>query len=1366
MAAVASLGAAAIMATGFMPAAHAAENLTVGAPKLDLRFEGDVTDSSSLAHTTQLHGHQGATPDVTYTDGVTAGTNAIKFGGDTYLDLGSSTELLPTSLSLSYWFKPDAAMTGEEIITWNKAAYNSDGFYLSSVSNTNPLLLSVGAASGLPREYRVSTSDRAAFFPVGEWTHIVVTFDEATKAATFYRNGVKVPSTAQNTGAAGVIDPNADVPKTIGYNGPNYNGAYLKSNLDEYRLYAGVATAGDVATLFEEGGGTIDKAALAQQDAEGINLPETATIALALPTVGSNGSEITWSSSDPDVIGTDGTVTPPSGDDVTVTLTAYVSYAGGPAVRRDFSVTVVAPTESLQDSGLDVLLGDDYMQNAAAKEHEYLLSLSSDKFLHWFYRTANLTPPTPEGYGGWENGNVTWNFRGHAFGHYMSALAMSYASTQDAEVKAGLLAQIVDAVDGLEEVQGSYDGTVREGYIGPFRDTALDAVEGRGASDDQVIVPYYNLHKVLAGLLDIDKYVPGELGERALTVAEGFGEYLYGRVSSLTNNSTLLSTEYGGMNEALYELFARSGGNLHFKTAAEGFDEVTLFQQLANGQDVLAGKHANTMIPKFVGALKRYTVFTENPDLYDLLTAQEKADLPMYRTAAENFWRIVVEDHSYATGANSQSEHFHAPDTLYFDATQRGVDTGNPQTAETCNEYNMLKLTREFFKITQDVKYANFYENTFINTILSSQNPDTGMTTYFQAMAPGYFKVYGQPFTEFWCCIGTGMENFSKLGDSIYFAGDSSVWVNMFFSSQFDHAATNLRVKQTASLPNDDTVTFEVSGADGGEIAADASLRLRVPDWIAGDPVVTVNGDEIDPTIRRGYIVLSDLQAGDVIRYTMPMEVRISATADNADFVAFKYGPVLLSTGLGTKNITKEGSVGVGVRISSFDETAQQRIVVATETTSEWREAVTSNVERIEDTEDGQVQFVLRNTVDGGDLVYTPHYERHGERYGLYMTLEVPDSEAAQADILKRKEQERETAIVIDSLTTFDNNNAEASKNVKSSNSSVGTFSDRTYRHANSGGWFSYDLEVDPDVASNFLRATYYSGDNGRSFDVYLNDVKLKTQQITNAAGSGVFYPVVDEIPQKYITGADVRHKVDANGEPVLDEAGDPIPVVTVKFQSTGGYAGGVFGLQTLRPSDYDTTAKLRGLEFDTGDLSPAFDAEEHEYVLTVPAGTESVSFDADPWLPSGLVKVGDILIDDTLSRRVALTPGEETTLTINSFAQDHTTSTAYTIRIQESAAPSLTAELAVTSRCVAGKVVLVATVTGDDDGPVAVEVETEYGTRTVAALAAGKSASYAFSTRQAAIDEGTITAIVTGTVSGEEVSETLTADYASKACG
>src|SRR5690606_739261 len=242
-------------------------------------------------------------------------------------------------------------------------------------------------------------------------------------------------------------------------------------------------------------------------------------------------------------------------------------------------------------------------------------------------------------------------------------------------------------------------------------------------------------------------------------------------------------------------------------------------------------------------------------------------------------------------------------------------------------------------------------------------------------------------------------------GDSIYFTSGSGVWVNMFFSSQFDHAATNMRVKQTASLPNEDTVTLKVPAIGDGDIADDATLRLRVPAWLAGDPVVTLHDTRIDPPLRRGYIVLSGLESGDVIRYTMPMEVRISATADNADFVAFKYGPVLLSTGLGTKNLTKQGSVGVGVRIASFDDTAQQRIVVSTATTSEWKDAVESNVKRIDDSDDGQVQFVLKNTKDGGDLVYTPHYKRHDERYGLYMTLEVPDSPAAQADILKRKQQ-------------------------------------------------------------------------------------------------------------------------------------------------------------------------------------------------------------------------------------------------------------------------------------------------------------------------------------------------------------------------
>jgi DUF1680 family protein len=1360
--------ALALAVGGMAPPASAAEALSVGAPVLDLRFEGGVADSSPLANQTELRGHQGAAPTVSYAPGVTAGSQAIAFGGNTYLSLGASPQLLPSRLTLSFWLKPAAAMSGEEIITWNKAAYNSDGFYVSSVSGSNPLLLSVGTGSTQPLEIRATATDRNAFFVPGQWTHIAITYDSATKSAVFYRNGVKVPTSAANTSAPGVIDSAANVTKSIGYNGPRYNGGYLRSTLDEYKLYSGVASATDVATLYEAGGGVIDKSALAQHDADGIALPGTASVALALPVVGSNGSTISWSSDKPSVIAADGTVTPPSdGDDAVVRLTASVRYAGGPAVTREFTVTVAARKVPLEDSGLDVLLSDDYLQNAAAKEHEYLLSLSSDKFLYWFYKTAGLTPPTSSGYGGWENGAVTWNFRGHAFGHYMSALAMSYASTKDEAVKAGLLEQIVHAVNGLEAVQATYAGTSRQGYIGPFRDTALDAVEGRGTSDDQVIVPYYNLHKVLAGLLDIDKYVPGALGDRALTIAEGFGEYMYGRISTLSNTATLLGTEYGGMNDALYELFARSGGNPHFKAAAEGFDEVSLFRQLAGGQDVLSGKHANTTIPKFIGALKRYTVFTQNPTYYDMLTAQEKQDLPMYRLAAENFFQIVVDHHSYATGANSQSEHFHGPDALYLDATQRGETTGNPQTAETCNEYNMLKLSRELFKVSQDVKYANYYENTFINTIVSSQNPDTGMTTYFQAMAPGYFKVYGAPFTEFWCCIGTGMENFSKLSDSLYFAGGSSVWVNMFFSSQFDHAATGMRVRQTASLPNSDTVTFGISAIGSDPIDPDATLRLRVPDWIAGDPTVKVNGSPITPDVRGGYIVLAGVKDGDEISYRMPMKVQIIATQDNKDFVAFKYGPVLLSAGLGTKDLSKTGSVGVGVRIASFDAEAQQRITVASASTDEWKQRVADNVVRIADSAEGDVQFALKNTLNSEELVFSPHYKRHDERYGLYMTLEVADSPAAQAEILQGKQQLRDQELVIDSLTTFDNNNSEASKNVKSSGSTVGSFSDRTYRHATAGGWFSYDLQVDPAVAQNFLTSTYYSGDSGRSFDLYLNDVKFKTQTITNAAGSGVFYAVTDEIPRSYLEGAGVRYKVDANGAPVLGENGERIPVVTVRWQSTGGYAGGLFGVQTNRPAAFDTTAKLRDLTFDEGVLEPAFDPDTAQYVLWVPEGTGAVAFDADPWLPSGLVKTGGILIDDTQPRAVALAPGQETTIGIDGFAQDHTTSARYSVVVREGTpAPELDVLLTASTRCVAGKVVLTTTIANADGVPVDAAVTTPYGSKSLTGVAPGRSVSQAFTTRLADVGATGVTAQVAAMVDGRAVEAQLTATAPALACG
>lgn len=1258
---------AAVFALPSLPATAAT---VLDDPALILGFEDDLVDAGPAAHPVQARAVGGAQPSYAFVPGVKEGTRALQLTTGTYLDLGTSVDLQPAALTVSFWIKPATPMSGEQVITWSKQAYNSDGWYLSSEGNASPLAISVGPGGAQPYKIRVTSADRAAFFPAGQWTHVAVSYDSTTKVASFYRNGVRVPSSvAQPVGGAstGVITGSQSLPKTIGFNGPQYNGAFLTSALDQYGLFQGVATTSDVVSLYEQGGGTLDKTALAEAAASDINVPDTAIVGLALPTEAANGAEISWESSNPDVISAQGAVTAPASgeDDATVTLTATVRFADGDPVSREFVVTVPAPREVLEDSGLGVRIDDEYLDNAAAKEQEYLTSLDSAKFLFWFYKTAGLTPPTDSGYGGWEDGSKSGNFRGHAFGHYMSALAMSYVSTTDDAVRADLRAEIEEAVAGLAEVQATYDGTSRAGYVGPFRDTALDAVEGRGASDDAVIVPYYNLHKVLAGLLDIDKYVGGATGDQALEIAEGFGEYLHGRVSTLSDTSVMLRTEYGGMNDALYELYVRSGGNPHYKVAAEAFDEVTLFRQLANGQDVLSGKHANTTIPKLIGALKRYTVFTENPDLYAQLSEQEKADLPMYLQAAQNFWQIVVDDHTYATGSNSQAEHFHDPESLYEFATQKG-STGNAETSETCNEYNMLKLSRELFKLTQDVKYADYYENTFLNHVVSSQNPETGMTTYFQAMAPGYYKLYSLPFTLFWCCTGTGMENFSKLGDSIYFTGADSIWVNMFFSSRFEDDETNLAVTQVADLPTSDTVTFRIDAADGGQVAADAELRLRVPDWVDGGPGLAVNGADVEPVIDNGYVVLAGLSAGDEIAYRLPMQVQVIATPDNPDFFAFKYGPTVLSAGLGTKDLEKYNQVGILVRVPALDPDAQQTIVVKADSVAEWKAAIAENLVRVEDSEDGQVRFELRNTVDGDGLVFSPHYRRHSERYGLYFHYETEDSEAAQQRILDAKERMREDRIVIDSLDSFDNNNFENAKNLKASaSSSVGAFNGRQFRHApGPDGWFSYDLEIDPAQPTNYLRTRYYSGDQGRTFDVYLNDVKLKTQTITNAAGTNVFYFQLDEIPRTFLDAP--RWKVDSVGDPVLDEKGDPIPVVTVRFQSTGGWAGGVFGVATTGPPEYDDDARLSGLGSEDGELSPAFDPDVADYTLTVPRGTTEVDLELDPHLPSGLVKVDGILVDDTLPRSVDLDGDGSTTVAIQSIAEDHTTARSYTVDVIE----------------------------------------------------------------------------------------------------
>ncbi|MFD1908747.1 beta-L-arabinofuranosidase domain-containing protein [Paenibacillus rhizoplanae] len=354
------------------------------------------------------------------------------------------------------------------------------------------------------------------------------------------------------------------------------------------------------------------------------------------------------------------------------------------------------------------------------------------------------------------------------------------------------------------------------------------------------------------------------------------------------------------------------------------------------------------------------------------------------------FWEMVVHHHSYITGGNSEWEHFGDPDMLDRERSNF--------TAETCNTYNMLKLTRELFKITGDTRYADFYENTYLNAIVSSQHPHTGMTMYFQPMATGYFKVYSSPFEHFWCCTGTGMESFTKLNDSLYFHDAASIVVNQYFSSTLDSAAHGLMLIQSANLPYSDTVEFKISVMQPQ--AQSTTLKLRLPDWLAGEPELLLNGQPVNSAVSGGYLLTDRVwEDGDMLQLKLPMKLTHFSLPDARQVVAFKYGPVVLSAALGQSDLSVSAT-GVAVSVPTRNMLVKDFITTVNESPQEWLEQLADRTVRLEQDE---LAFALRGTDEDQRLVFTPHYKQHNERYGIYWRLVEADSAELQKHILQGK---------------------------------------------------------------------------------------------------------------------------------------------------------------------------------------------------------------------------------------------------------------------------------------------------------------------------------------------------------------------------
>ncbi|MGN0162443.1 MAG: beta-L-arabinofuranosidase domain-containing protein, partial [Candidatus Ornithomonoglobus sp.] len=794
-------------------------------------------------------------------------------GADGYMQLPNG--ILSDNMTVSAWIKTT------EVQSWSR-------LFDFGCDNKNNFFYSPSGGRVESKINDVSdTLDLTPFANTGIWEHYAIT--RTANHVQVYRNGELVAEDDCSNPVTGIREETNYIGKSHYYES---NGdKFFCGVMDEIKIYNKICTAEEIKTMYNIYAEKLTADA-AYKDYISLDFGTTElTDGTALPSVGDNGSEIRWESTDSSIISGNTIAGPSAGEaDKPATLTAMVKN-GDTVYTKTFNVTVLAAPsiKGLVDYSMsDVLMTNEYLINANEKMAAYLKKFDVDTSVSGFRRTAGLSSGSVT-YGGWETSLIA----GHGIGHFVSALAQGYKYSTASAADNELLTLSDEMIDALYEAQAHEDTvvngqTLKKGYL--FATTNAwsggKVVSGEGQFDNiennlanittQAWVPWYTMHKILAGLVDTYKFTGNE---KALTMASELGDWVYNRVSKYDSamQARVLNIEYGGMNDILYELYKITGDEKHAQ-AAHMFDEITLFDEIYNNNDVLANKHANTTIPKIMGALNRY-ITEENTDLTPEMLG-DSHDKEYYLQVAENFFDMVVDGHTYVTGGTGQDEHFRAAN-----ANNAYRDNVNN---ETCAAYNMLKIARELYKITGDKKYSDYYENTFLNSIVSSQNPETGMTMYFQPMATGYFKVYSTEFNDFWCCTASGMENFTKLTDSIYYKGDGRIVVNQYISSALTDTDNNIRLTQNSSLPDGDTAGFTVEPISGSSQLA--AITLRIPEWTAAEPTIKVNGEAISYTRSAGYVsVEREWKQGDTLEITLPMEIRAYGLADSDTVEAFKY---------------------------------------------------------------------------------------------------------------------------------------------------------------------------------------------------------------------------------------------------------------------------------------------------------------------------------------------------------------------------------------------------------------------------------------------------------------------------------------------
>lgn len=795
----------------------------------------------------------------------------------------------------------------------------------------------------------------------------------------------------------------------------------------------------------------------------------------------------------------------------------------------------------------NVILTDSYFENSFKKEVNYLLGFDTDRLLAGFRETAGIDMKGAKRYPGWENMLIG----GHTLGHYLTAVVQAYQSgTIDTADRRTLLDKLEELINGLKECQDALGNGFIFGAVildGDIYKQFTNIEHGLTNIITEAWVPWYTMHKIIAGLVSVagmnedaskaykaaaagasktenpalsyqdmcvriadisiaDRDEPEDekaklqsVVNTALLVVSRLADWTYRKTCEWDDklHHDILCIEYGGMNDCLYDVYALTGKREHLD-AAHAFDQTDLFERITSanvGDNILDGHHANTTIPKFMGALKRY-----------LVTGDEK-----YLHYAQKFWSMVVANHSYITGGNSEWEHFGFDNVLDRERTNCNC--------ETCNTYNMLKITKTLFMLTGEGKYADWYENTFLNSIMASQNPETGMSMYFQPMSSGYFKTYGEGFTKFWCCTGSGMENFSKLGESFYYCADNAFVIASYISSTVNYKGNKIAV--SANLPLCDTVTVTATK----DLHED--LYLRLPDWLLGRAEIAINnhpvdyeivGESLHTTVAncikesgvRGFaLIKGGLCADYTLTIKLPMEVRAYNLPDGINTFAFKYGPFVLSALLGTDDM-KVQTTGVDVTIPSQSvfpkrclETESETVCVSKGSVGEFMSDINSHFEMCTTDTDKPI-WHLKN-VDA-NLDYTIHMSQHRERYGMYLKftdrLSLAKSDG-NGDLLEKLRAEHR---IMDTVQPgYGQYECDSLHNMTEIGAgSVGQTAQNTSRYAKKNGGFSYRMIVDIDGCD--LLATFSNNDFSKTLLIKAGNCVVADVELNVVHDEALYY--------------------------------------------------------------------------------------------------------------------------------------------------------------------------------------------------------------------------------------------------------------------